>query len=167
MTDDAVRAVLRLRTLGPSGLNPPQIEAVDRLQTLSEDGPIGELDVEVWGASMGITQTEDRDPIGTRETVAEFRRWASEQGCTLRPAFEWRSAGSEDDGEGRHGRVVTPLITLAMYTGESLQTVYPHVDDGDVRTIYDGIEALESMAPTGDDEQSEDESHERLAAPLQ
>ena len=73
---DSVRAVLRVRTLGPSGLNPPQIDVIDRLQTLSEgedeDGPLADLDVEVWGTSMGITQRDDRDPVSTRETVAEF-----------------------------------------------------------------------------------------------
>lgn len=163
MTDDAVRAVLRLRTLGPSGLNPPQTEVVDRLRTLAEKGPIADLDVDVWGGSMGITQTEDRDPDGTRRTVAEYEQWAIERGCTLRPAFERRS-GEPTDDEARHGRVVTPLITLAVHTSEGLQAVYPHVDDGDVRTIHDGIEAIESMER--DDERSEDEPHERPTAPL-
>jgi hypothetical protein len=35
---DTVRAVLRLRTLGPSGLNPPQTEAINRLQIVSSEG---------------------------------------------------------------------------------------------------------------------------------
>lgn len=165
MTEDAVRVVLRLRTLGPSGLNPPQTEVVDRLRTLVDEGPIVELDADVWGGSMGVTQTEDRDPDDTRETVAEYEQWAAERGCTLRPAFEWRSTESTGGGEGRHGRVVTPLITLAVHTSEGLQAVYPHVDDGDVRTIHDGIEALESMAR--DAENTEGEIHERPAAPLQ
>lgn len=52
-TADSVRAVLRLRTLGPSGLNPPQIEVIDRLQTLTEDGPITNLDIDVWGGVDG------------------------------------------------------------------------------------------------------------------
>lgn len=163
MTEDAVRVVLRLRTLGPSGLNPPQTEVVDRLRTLVDEGPIVDLDADVWGGSMGVTQTEDRDPDDTRETVAEYEQWATERGCTLRPAFEWRSVGSTDD-EDRYGRVVTPLITLAVHTSEGLLAVYPHVDDGDVRTIHDGIVALESMARDAED--PEDETRERPAAPL-
>jgi hypothetical protein len=161
---ETVRAVLRLRTMAPSGLNPPQIEVVDRLQTLSDDGPIAELDIDIWGASMGLTQ-DDRDPDDIRETVAEFKQWADEQGYTLRPAFEWRSAASKDGIEGQHGRVVTPLITLAVYTEEGLQAVYPHIDGNDVRTIHDGIEALESLG--SDAEQSADEQSKRVAVPLQ
>jgi hypothetical protein len=160
MSADSVQAVVRLRTLGPTGLNPPQTEVLDHLQTLTEDGPIDELDVDVWGTSMGITQTEDRDPVDTRDTVAEYKQWADAHGYTLRPAFEWRSAESEDE---ENGQIVTPLITLAVYTGEDLQAVYPHVDDDEVNTIHEGVEALESIAKTGDAEQSEDENHERLA----
>jgi hypothetical protein len=164
MTADSVQAVLRLRTLGPSGLNPPQTAVIDRLQTLTEDGPIADLDIDIWGPSMGITQ-DDCDPEGARETVAEFKQWADEQGCTLRPAFEWRSAESAADGEGR---IVTPLITLAVYddSGERLQAVYPHVDGDEVWTIHDGLEALESMAGTRDAEQSGDETNENRAVSL-
>lgn len=159
MSADPVRAVLRLRTLGPAGLNPPQTEVLEHLQTLTEEGPIDELDVDVWGGTMGITQTEERDPVDTRETVAEYKQWADAHGYTLRPAFEWRSA--EPEGE-RKGRIVTPLITLAVYIGEDLQAVHPHVDD-EVNTIHDGVEALESMAKTGGTEQPEDEPSDKRA----
>lgn len=156
---DSVQAVLRLRTLGPSGLNPPQIEVIDRLQTLTEDGPITNLDIDVWGGSMGITQMDDRDPGDTRELVADFRQWADEQGYSLRPAFEWRSTEPEDT-EG--SEIVTPLITLAVYTGDTLRAVYPSVGgaDNDVNTIYDGIEALESMARDTEHTKGGDSQHQ-------
>lgn len=160
MTEDSIRAVLRLRTLGPTGLNPPQTEVLDHLQTLNEDGPIDELDVDVWGGTMGITQTEDRDPVDIHETVAEYQQWADAHGYALRPAFDWRSA--ESGGEEK-GQIVTPLITLAVYTGKDLQAVYPHLDDDEVNTIHDGVEALESIAETGDAEQLEDEQREKRA----
>ena len=166
---EPVRAVLRLRTLGPSGLNPPQIEVIDRLQTLTEgeDGPITELDIDIWGTSMGITQTAGRDPADTRETVAEFKRWADAYGYTLQPAFDWHSGDSAETGDGQ---IITPLITLAVYNndGERLQAVYPHVDGNEVHTIHDGVEALESMAGPGDAEQADDEQSERdtLTVPL-
>lgn len=167
MTDDSVHAVLRLQTLGPSGLNPPQTEVLDHLQTLSEDGPIDELNVDVWGGVMGIRQTQDHDPVDIREAVADYQQWADSHGYTLQPAFDWCSAEPEDDGKEK---IVTPLITLAVYTGEDLQAVYPHVDN-EVNTIYDGVEALESMVETepGDveHEQSEDENCERLVVPSQ
>jgi hypothetical protein len=168
--DSDLRAVLRLRILGPSGLNPPQTKVIDRLQTLSEDkaGPLADLGVGLWGPSMGLTQTPDRDPVSTQETMAEFTKWADAHGYTLRPAFEWRSADSADAGKKQHGQIVTPLITLAVYTGERLQAVYPHVDGEDVQTIHDGVEALESMAGPEDPEQADDEQNdqENPAVPL-
>lgn len=171
MTDDSLRAVVRLRTLGPSGLNPPQTRVVDRLRTLAEeDDSIDELDVDVWGASMGITRTDERE--GIHERVREFERWADERDRTLRPAFERRipesSGQTNDEGDGtegkrRDGRIVTPLITLAIYEGESLRAVYPHADGDEVRSIHDGIETLESMAETGVPELSEGETGDALS----
>lgn len=154
------RAVLRLRTLGPSGLNPPQTEVIDRLRTLTEDDPTVDLDVDVWTSSMGSRWSDDRNQFDGRETVAEFEQWADEQGCTLRPAFDRRSATLYDEEEGGE-RIVTPLITLAVYDGERLRAVYPHVDGDEVRTIHDGVEALESMLR--DAEQSANERHENRA----
>lgn len=158
MTIDLVRAVVRLRTLGPSGLNPPQTNVIDRLQTLNKDenGSLADLDIDIWGTSIGPMQTVDRDPVGMRETVAEFIHWADAHGYTLRPAFEWRSADSTDAQEQQ---IVTPLITLALYSGEHLQAVYPYVDGDDVHTIHEGVEALESMAGPEDDEETGDEEN--------
>jgi hypothetical protein len=138
---DSVQVVLRLRTLGSSELNPPQTEVIERLETLTEDeeSSVTDLDIDIWGVSMGITQTDDQDPVRIRERVAEFEQWADEQGYTLRPAFEWRPAEAEDTGEGE---IVTPLIILAVYEGEHLQAVYPHVDGNDVCTVSDGVKTL-------------------------
>lgn len=162
MNADAVRAVVRVRTMGPSGLNPPQTEVIGRLQMLADEDSIADLDIDVWGASMGITH-DGWDPASTRERVAEFEQWATEQGYTLRPAFDWRSGDSEADGESQRREIVTPLVTLAIYSHseETLQAVYPHVDGEDVYTIHDGIETLESMV--GDAEQSADEEREQVA----
>lgn len=166
MSADPVRAVVRVRTLGPNGLNPPQIEVIDRLQTLADGGPIDELDIDVWGTSMGTTQ-DNRDPGGTRERVAKFEQWATEQGYTLRPAFDWRSGELTGNEESQRREIVTPLITLAVYTvsGNDLQAVYPHIDGEDVRTIHDGVDTLESMA--GDTEQSGDKQRKHVTVPAE
>lgn len=169
MSADTIRAVVRLRTLGPAGLNPPQTKVLERLQTLTEvtDSAITELDIDIWGGSMGIRQTSDRDLIGERETIVEYIQWADEQGYTLQPGFEWSATDLADTQEGSSGRIVTPLITLAVYSGDRLQAVYPHghVNDGEVRTIHDGVETLESMAQ--ETEQSDDEQSEKRVVPAQ
>ena len=134
---------------------------IDRLETLveDEDGLITELDIGMWGPSMEITQTTSRDPGDARDTVAEFIQGADAQGYTLQPAFEWRSTPSAD---AREQQIVTPLMTLALYSGERLQAVYPHVDGDTASTIYDGVETLESMAQPRNAEQN---GHEHLPHP--
>lgn len=174
MTTAPFRAVLRVRTLGPSGLNPPQIEVIDRLETLSEgeDGPIDEFDVDVWGASMGITQSDARALGNIHERITEFEQWADEHGCTLGPAFKRRgttsAAATEPETESNDTReegIIPPLLCLAVYDGETIAAVYPHGDGGEVATIHDGVEALESMAT--DEDQSRDERSESEPVPLQ
>jgi hypothetical protein len=54
-------------------------------------------------------------------------------------------------------------LTLAVYVGGELRAVYPHVDDGDVRTVHEGVGTLESV--TRDAGRSEDERHERRLLP--
>lgn len=94
-----------------------------------------------------------------RDTVAEFIHWANAYGYTLQPAFEWRSTNSADAQEQQ---IVTPLMTLALYSGERLQAVYPHMDGDTVNTIYDSVETLESVVQPRDAEQNE---HEHLPHP--
>lgn len=62
---------------------PLQTKIIDHLQTLGTDRPITELDGDVLGTSIGITQTADRDPVEMSETVAEFKQWADTHGYTL------------------------------------------------------------------------------------
>lgn len=136
-----IRAVLRLRTLAPHGINETQTEVIDRLQRLEADGRIAGFDVDVWGASMGIARSADRNPSDVHEVVTEFERWADDQDCTLRPAFERRSARVPEET-----RVVLPLLCLAVYEAEAVRAVYPHVNGEEVHTIHDGVDALESMS---------------------
>lgn len=135
-----VRTVLWLRTLAPHGINETQTEVIDRLRQLEADGRIAGLDVGVWGASMGVARSADRNLSDVHDVVTEFERWADDQDCTLRPAFERRSARVPEET-----RVVLPLLCLAVYEAEAIRAVYPHVNGEDVHTIHDGVDALESM----------------------
>lgn len=159
---EPVRAVLRLRSQAPSGVNGTQTEIIDRLDTLFETGRIAAFDIDVWGTSMGINVPEGRDPGDVRETVAEFEQWAADHDCTLRPAFDRRSTGLIGDDEESQGEsLVLPVLCLAVYDGETIEAVYPHDDGEDVRTIHNGVNALESMATA--DEHSGDERRDEPA----
>lgn len=163
MTD--VRVALRFRTLVPQGISPVHSEVIERLQAFSDEGAISELDIDVWGGSMGIAVPADRDPLRTRETVAEFEQWAQQQDCTLRPAFGRRSTDSRDDGEDEQ-TLVLPLLCLAIYDDESLHAVYPHTDGEDVNTIHDGLTALESLVAGDEHPESEPKGESSEASPV-
>ncbi|MDL5360641.1 HTH domain-containing protein [Halalkalicoccus sp. NIPERK01] len=142
---ESLEAVLRLRTLAPYGIDRTQKEIIDRLRDLVKDGPLTDLDVDAWGAS--VRATGGNDVAAVRETVDEFARWAGRNDCSLTPAFEWRATDSFLDEESERGSVVVvlPLLCLAVYDDGTLEAVYPHRDDDEVHTIHDGVEALESL----------------------
>lgn len=152
-----LRVVLWLRSLAPHGTNETQTAVIDRLRRIEADDRIADLDVGVWGRSMGLSQPIGRDPSGVREAVAEFERWAAEHDRTLRPAF-----GRRDVGEGR---VVLPLLCLAVYEAETVRAVYPHVDGEEVRTIHDGVEELESMTTESSDPDRTPDPSDEAATP--
>lgn len=176
MITSPVRAVLRVRTLGPSGLNPPQIEVINRLETLaeSEGAPIAELDVDVWDASMGLTQSDASDLEEFHHRISEFEQWAVENDCTLGPAFKRRGTNSAaatetktetETTDTQEEVIIPPLLCLAVYDGETIAAVYPHGDGEEVSTIRDGIEALESL--TTGTEQSREKRTENEPVPIQ
>ena len=115
---------------------------------------------------MGVSQNK-RDPAELHDRVVEFEQWATEQGCTLQPAFQWRPAGFEDDDDDprKYRTILTPLITLAIYdtSEQELAAVYPHVDGEEVQTIHDGIKAVESIES---EQSTNDEKDESRVAPL-
>lgn len=159
MTTDPVRVVLRLRTLVPAGIGSVQSDVIDRLQRLEDEGLITTLDIDIWGLSMGVNGPHNRDPIGTRRTVAEFERWAENHDCTLRPGFGRPDARSTADGESeQRGDVVLPLLCLAVYDDATIRAVYPHTTSEGVQTIHDGLDVLESLNP--DTGRSDSESND-------
>lgn len=165
MTSDSSRVVLRLRTLVPNGISSVQSDVIDQLQELEQEGIVADLDIDVWGSSMGINISRDRDPTGTRKLLSEFERWADEHGCTLRPAFGCSNANSTADGDTEQGEYTRlPLLCLAIYSDTTIKAIYPHMTSEGVRTIYDGLDAVESMRPEVD--QVEIGSNERSTASL-
>lgn len=160
MTATMPRAVLRLRTLVPSGINPIQSDVIDQLQELKAEGMITDLDIDTWGSSMGMTNPSNRDSTGTRKLLSEFEQWEDTHSCTLSPAFgcpDTKLSGDDNTEQGTY--TILPLLCLAIYNDTTIQAIYPHRTSEEVRTIYDGIAALEARRPTG--EQIEISSNEK------
>ncbi|WP_148258262.1 HTH domain-containing protein [Halalkalicoccus jeotgali] len=149
MTATVPRAVLRLRTLVPRGISPIQSDVIDQLQECKTEGTIADLDIDTWGSSMGMSISNDRDSTDTRKLLSEFEQWEETHNCTLNPAFGRSDTKSSGGGNIEDGTYTTlPLLCLAVYNDTTVQAVYPHRTSEEVRTIYDGIAALEARKPT-------------------
>lgn len=81
-----------------------------------------------------------------QQLLSEFKQWADERGCTLRPAFGRSNVDSSANDTTKNGEyTILPLLCLAIYDGGTIHLIYPHMTPDDVHTIHDGITALESM----------------------
>lgn len=123
--------------------------AVDRyhddLDRLRSRGPIDGIDVVTWPSRVELRSSADDEAVRAYE---EFSAWADENDLDLEPAFNVREYESEFTGE-KGTALVTPVACLAVYRDGELTDVYPHVDDGEVRTVEDGIESIETGATDG------------------
>lgn len=159
MTTSQLRAILKLRSFPSHGITDVRRRTLTRLQRLADVGILSEVDVDAWGSHAVVDSMADPECAASIEAVSDFERWAESHGYTLAPAFAYRECGSLLDDEAREVTVV-PLLTLAVYEGDRLEAVYPHADGDRVRTVSDGIETLEAMAPPSD-RRSDDPAHER------
>lgn len=104
----------------------------------------------VDSASTRIADGATPSADAPRAKVDEFVSWARREGYSLEPAFEIRKRESELDP--RTDTVLTlPLVCVALYDDEELLAVFPHAEDGGVRSVEDCLERLdrERVAPNG------------------
>lgn len=127
-------------------------EVLERLTRLDDGGDVESVSVTEWTNSLperppSVSLSLSRNTV--RETVEEFGEWAAHRGCSLAPAFD-RPAGDASE------RLRVPIVGMAVYDagdredgdasddGDDLLAVFPYTDrDGTVRTVEDGLAALE------------------------
>jgi hypothetical protein len=126
--------------------------AIDRYHTelsgLETADVVDDVEVVTWPSRVELS-------AGAESRVAEaydrFAEWADEAGLRLAPAFDVESYESEFTGETGTA-LVTPIAAVATYVDGDLAAVYPHVEDGEIVDVEDGIERLQSeggAAPDG------------------
>ena len=120
---------------------------LERVRGLEERGVVDETAVD---ASWQRIRTPEQDPRDDAiATYEEFEAWISENGYSLEPAFERRQRsylGTEAVSEV----VVFPVVSLAVYEGDVLRSVFPCSDEaGTVHfTVGDCLEAFEAGEET-------------------
>jgi len=116
----------------------------DHLDRLRSMGIVDRVEVTSWPSRVELqASTEDV----AASAFEEFSAWAEAEDVTLEPAFNVRTYESEFTGE-TGTRLITPVACLAVYRDGELADVYPHVEDGTVRTVEDGIAEIEASGAT-------------------
>jgi hypothetical protein len=149
-------ADIYLRSLSPpAGVHDGQVALVERLSALSSAGRLSDLRVSVWGERFCLCDTCAGTSAGRAalERVEEFQRWADRYGAETSLPFERRDVHSNFAPSAResHEALVPPRVLLALYGGESLLGVFPHIAGEDSVSVRDGIDAIEA-ATTSDQE---------------
>jgi hypothetical protein len=149
------RVTLFVRSLHPRGVAGRQDAAIERLETLADEGAIAAFEVVVWGDGLPLSAPGARTGPGRRARRAyeRFREWAAATDRSIDGAFERRTSDSVLTGE--HYEVVRfPAMALAEYAEGELRHVAPCTVDGERRTVEGRLDALARGPPaaTGSDE---------------
>lgn len=128
--------------------------AIDRyhgdLTSLEATGVVDDVEVVTWPSRIELsTGSESR---GAR-AYDEFVEWADRTGRRLAPAFDVESYESTFTGESGTA-LVTPIACVAAYRDGDLAAVFPHVEDGEVVDVEDGIERLREWDDSGPERRS-------------
>lgn len=146
--DEPPRVELRVREPTPADVYDRQAAVYERLRQLREAGKVSDVSVEVWGRRVRVGDDADAAEIddgaqSIRDTYRAFEEWAARSGHALTPAFDTRECGTIASN-GKCEVIVFPVMCLAIYDGEAVQAVFPCSTGDDVRTVEDGLAAIES-----------------------
>lgn len=109
----------------------------DRLDQLVAASDIDSYTIRRWSKHQSFDAAASR--------YHTFREWAADAGVQLSPGFDSRACYSMATGECEQSLVV-PVACLAVYDGDAIDAVYPHVGT-EPRTIEDGLDVLSGIAP--------------------
>lgn len=139
-TETTVDAFLRA---GTTSSWTRQRRVVDRLNRLEEAGEIDRYRVQVWGPAAPVagSLSEIRFHRAATGTVGRFEEWADERDAETGLPFEHEEVVCEFTDE-HHQVVRLPVVCLAVYEGEELVGVYPHVEEGEQRQVEDLLAEL-------------------------
>lgn len=125
---------------------------VETLQRCDSDGTVDAVLLRSWPERVALTDGSPHPEVV--DAFERFERWADRRNVSVRPPFEVRTTTSVVTEETRDV-LVTPLLCLAIYRGESLVGVFPYTADGTTHTATDAIATLRSgELPTPPDVQA-------------
>jgi len=119
-----------------------QNSVLGRVDALRQQGIVDGVDVTYWHRlSTGADPQEAAD-------IETLERWATDNGCTLAPAFDRRNRRSAFTGDD--SVVTLPVACVACWEDGELVGVYPHAGPCGHCTVADGIDRIEAALRSGE-----------------
>lgn len=112
---------------------------IETLQRLTTTDHIDDFSLHGWPEKIALSE---RTPYS--EALDAFKRmetWATEQGASIQPPFSVRTTTTTITNETRT-LLRTPILCLAMYTGDQMAAVFPHSRGDEQYSVTDAISAL-------------------------
>ena len=143
----SLRVDMYVRSLAPAfGVRRRQESIFDRLRALSEDGPVDDVTLSLWGDGVCVDGPCAETPAcrRLRDRIETFQNWAADCARSVSVPFDRRSVTSsvvDDDYE----EITTPDVTLAVSTDDGLALVVPCTVAGETicaPTLLDTLEQL-------------------------
>ncbi|WP_135302042.1 HTH domain-containing protein [Haloarcula amylovorans] len=122
----------------------PRTTVIDRLSSLRTAGTLDDFAVTTWPEEIVVSGRTNHSRL--LDTVDGFEEWAAENGLTLRPPFETRTASLLVGGSKEV--LTTPMMLAAAYEDGELVGVYPCTDGERTWTIGEFLDALEDDETT-------------------
>ncbi|WP_416839119.1 HTH domain-containing protein [Haloferax sp. DFSO52] len=125
---------------------------VARLERLVSVDEFDDVVLRTWNHNVAVeadTAPTKRDEF-VRERLSAFKQWARNAGVELPSLEEHARVGSGRMGPATD-TVVLPQTLLAVFRGDTVEAVYPHVRDGSLTTIGDWLEGVEATGGVHDE----------------
>ena len=143
-TNDSRTAEIWIRPIR-DGSGEEHQSLVVRLERLVRAGYLDDICLRTWNHNVDVETDMAptiRDGI-IRERLSEFEQWARRVGAEL-PSIEERARVGSGRMGPAHDTVVLPQTLVAVFRGDTVDAVYPHVRDEKTKTIGDWLEDAES-----------------------
>ncbi|KAB1196853.1 MULTISPECIES: HTH domain-containing protein [Haloferax] len=127
------------------GLGEEHQTLIVRLERLVSEGYLEDVCLRTWNHNVDVeadTAPSKREGL-IRERLAAFRQWARKEGVEL-PSIEEHARVGEGRMGPAHDTIVLPQTLIAIFHGDTVEAVYPHVRGGRMKTTGDWLEDVES-----------------------
>lgn len=124
----------------------PRTTVIDRLSSLRTAGTLEDFSVTTWPDEIIVSERNQHSEL--LATIEEFEVWAADNGVSLRPPFQTRTASLLVGGSREVLR--TPMMLASLSEGDDVVGVYPCTDGDRTWTIPEFLDALEDDGPVLD-----------------